>query len=122
MRVNGRISVYLHITFSLTLYISHCDYYLYMYILPEHHCTHPTDKRGLDHGSYNHWLAPWSSNCILAAPTGQLKIFWGPWAAHRSLTGPLGQPKIIGRPLAANIQFYLLRFEKPYMTVAHLRG
>ncbi|CAL4131892.1 unnamed protein product, partial [Meganyctiphanes norvegica] len=38
-----------------------------------------------------------------------------------SLAGPLGQLKIIGRQKAANIQFYYLRFEKPYTTAPRLR-
>ena len=51
-----------------------------------------------------------------------LVYFGGPSAAHRSLAGPLGQLKIIGWPKAANIQFYYLRFEKPYTTAPRLRG
>ena len=58
MRENGRISVCLPITFSLSLSISHCGYYLYVYP-PEHHFTHPADKRLsyiADHDSL--WLLP----------------------------------------------------------------
>ena len=43
-------------------------------------------------------------------------------AAHRYLAVPFGQLKIIGRPKTVNIQFCYLRFVKPYMTAARLRG
>ena len=43
-------------------------------------------------------------------------------AAHIYLAGPLDQLKNIGRPKAANIQFWYLRFENPYMTAAQLTG
>ena len=74
----------------------------------------------LNHESYNLWLSLWASSGHLTGPTVQLNIFWRHLAAHIYLAGHLGQLKNIAWPMDTNIQFWFLRFEKPYMTVAQL--